>query len=192
MSNIPRPFIYFLPLAMLLAASGHASAQHAMPAPRDAAPARDASNATTHSRVSDGDRVFLRSAAGLLVRDAQLARLGDAQASSAELRRFASAWKTDAETLDAELHRMAERSKLEIPKDMTDESREGLRALQGQSGKAFDRAFIQQSRSALGQQNKLFQDSIRQMEKGDVRDWAERALARIKANLARAERADPG
>jgi predicted outer membrane protein len=148
---------------------------------------KDASNATTHSRVSDGDRVFLRSAASRFSHDQRLADLARTRASSRDVKAFAAEWKATTDRLKGELDTLTTQNKVAVPKDMSDQAEGRVRDLDGHSGADFDAAFMQQARESLTQENKLFQDSVRKMENEQVRDWADGALKEIRAQSARAE-----
>lgn len=148
---------------------------------------KTASNATTHSRVSDGDRVFLRSAVGRLVYDQQLADLARERSSSPEIKAFANDWKTSASRHGKELGKLANNNGVAIPNNMAEMSLAQLRSLGQQRAGEFDAGFIRQANETLTQELKLFQDSVRKMENDHVRSWANAALQDLRRLAMRAK-----
>jgi putative membrane protein len=168
----------------LVCASIAGGAAHAQPGP---SPHKDIDKATTHSRASDGDRVFMRSAVGLFIHDHQLTDLARTRARSPELKRFASAWQARTEKLQAQLHKVAADNHLQLPKDMSQDARTRLHALDLQAGAGFDHAFARYAAQSLSQEIELFQDSVRKMENEGVRAWADGALRELREQLSDAQ-----
>jgi putative membrane protein len=168
----------------LVCASIAGSAAHAQPGP---SPHKDIDKATTHSRASDGDRVFMRSAVGLFIHDHQLTDLARTRARSPELKRFASAWQARTEKLQAQLHKVAADNRLQLPKDMSQDAKTRLHALDLQAGAGFDHAFARYAAQSLSHEIELFQDSVRKMENEGVRAWADGALRELREQLSDAQ-----
>jgi predicted outer membrane protein len=147
---------------------------------------KDAANATTHSRVSDGDRVFMRSASARLIHDQQLADLARERSARAEVRRFANDWKTASARHGKELAELAQSHEVAIPNNMSEQSSAQLRRLGEKRSGEFDAHFARQANESLAQEVKLFQDSVRKMENDTIRAWANAALTDLRALAARA------
>lgn len=152
------------------------------------APHKDASDATTHSRVSDGDRVFMRSAVGLLIHDRRLAELAGTRGGSAEARQFSAQWKSKLNRLQIQLEKLAELNRIELPKDMSEVSRARLEAVASQSGPDFDRGLLSYTQASLNEEVKLFRNSIRKMENQEIRHWAQGALDTTLTQSSAAQR----
>jgi predicted outer membrane protein len=149
-------------------------------------PVKDASNATTHSRVSDGDRVFMRSAAGRLRHDRQLAELGQQRGRSRDVKEFAVDWAAHTDKFLGELETFAAQHHSELPKDMSDQAARRIRDLSDRRDASFDVALLRHAVESLEQEAKLFRDSARKMENKDVRDWANSAEREIRTLSSRA------
>ena len=152
-----------------------------------AAPGKSAADATHHSDASDGDRVFLRSAAFRFSHDGALAELGRTRAQAGNVKAFAADWRTRTEKLQGQLKKLAGENRATLPNDMTGEADLRIRAVAGSSGADFDRAFVKRAVEALTEEVELFQDSVRKMESEQVRKWADDTLRGIRADLARAQ-----
>ena len=164
-----------------LLAPGLATAQ------RQGAQGKTVENATNHSDASDGDRVFMRSAAFRLSHDGALAELGRTRAQSGNVKAFAADWRSRTEKVQGELKKLAEENSATLPNDMTGEADQRIRAVANSSEAGFDRAFVKRAVEALTEEVELFQDSVRKMESEQLRKWAGDTLHGIRGDLARAQ-----
>lgn len=170
-------------IGMLCTALGLAGLSSAQPTALD----KTTANATTHARVSDGDRVFMRSAAGRLIHDERSVDLAAERSASADVKAFAKDWRAAAVRHRRALADLARSHEVALPNDMAESSAQQVKALGAQEAGEFDAGFLRQAHESLAEEVKLFQDSVRKMENETVRAWANGVLPDLHGLAARAQ-----
>lgn len=180
---IPRPALLARrPLLQLMLAG-------ALPMPwaRSAEPERGEGNPAYSSRdprLSDSDRVFMRSVSGLLIRMRQAGEMGGEQARQAELRRFSQKLSRQSDALFTGLRRLSEQTRTPVPLDMSDQAAQQLRALEPRRKEAFDAPFMALLADWMAEELNVLGDATERSENERVLQWARDAL-RTRLALSR-------
>lgn len=148
-------------------------------------------NETLRAGVRDSDRVFIRAAAGQVIRERQLGALMRKQASVAPLRGLGSKLSEQSNRLYGELSDIAKREKTEIPLDMVDESHSRLQRLAARRGADFDRAARKMAVESLEQELKALERAGDKTDNGFLRNWTAKALGERRALLDEFRRDGP-
>lgn len=158
-------------LAKLMAGCAMAAAPllHAQPN------SKDPDDATLRGDMSNGDRVFMRSAGGLLARDRQIGELGMKRFQKRELREWAGQLKNKSDALYRDITAFAERHKTNLPLDMSEESRRMVDRVAESKSAQFDRDMVRTVRALLEEQVRTFRKSAEDAEDKQVAALAQRA-----------------
>jgi putative membrane protein len=139
-------------------------------------------------KVSDGDNVFLRSAAQAGLYEVEISRRAAQRARSPEVKKFASMLVQHHTASNDQLKRLAATKDVQLPNDMPEEKKRKIAALEKQQGAAFDRAFVREVGIADHQADiKLFQDAVRSAEDADIKQWANLTLPVLQEHLTTAQ-----
>ncbi|VTU23874.1 putative outer membrane protein [Variovorax sp. PBL-H6] len=139
-------------------------------------------------KVSDGDNVFLRSAAQAGLYEVEAARRAARRARVTQVKQFASMLVQHHTAANDQLRRLAASKDVQLPNDMPEEKKQKLAALEKQEGAAFDRAFVREVGIADHQADiKLFQDAVRSAEDADIKQWANLTLPVLQEHLTTAQ-----
>ena len=148
-------------------------------------------NETLRAGVRDSDRLFIRTAAGHLIRERQLGALMRKQASTPPMRGLGTKLSEQSNGLYRGLSDIAKREKTEIPLDMVDESHAKLQRLATLRGAAFDQGAREMVLESLAQEIKAFESAADKTDNGIVRNWIAKALGQRRALLDEFRRAAP-
>jgi len=152
---------------------------------------KDPDEVTLRGDMSNGDRVFLRSAGGLVVRDREIGKLGQRRFQKPALRRWAASLEKRSDTLYRAMTDYAERHKTNLPLDMSEASRRMVDRVAESKGAEFDRDMVRTIRALLEEQVRVFSDSAESAEHRDVGALARRAADARRALLRARDRAPP-
>ncbi|WP_155946970.1 DUF4142 domain-containing protein [Pseudacidovorax intermedius] len=161
------------------------SAAHAQPN------SKDPDDATLRGDMSNGDRVFLRSAGGLIVRDREIGKLGQRRFQKPALREWAASLEKKSDALYRDMTDYAERHKTNLPLDMSEASRRMVDRVAESKGATFDRDMVRTVRALLEEQVRVFSDSAESAEHQAVAALARRAADDRRALLQALDKAAP-
>ncbi|WP_234196663.1 DUF4142 domain-containing protein [Pseudacidovorax sp. NFM-22] len=136
---------------------------------------KDPDEATLRGDMSNGDRVFLRSAGGLIVRDREIGKLGQRRFQKPALREWAASLEKKSDALYRDMTDYAERHKTNLPLDMSEVSRRLVDRVAESKGATFDRDMVRTVRALLEEQVRVFTDSAETAEHQEVAALARRA-----------------
>ena len=142
--------------------------------------------AATNPTLSTTDAYFLDKAArgGLAaMQEAQLAE----KAGSVAVRRSAARLVAAQARLNAELDALAQQKRISLPTTPSDAQERMMGRLQGLSGAAFDRQYLDQQVLMHQQAVSLFQDEARNGADPEVKAFAVRAVPALETTLRTAE-----
>ncbi|MET3513830.1 hypothetical protein ABIC63_001601 [Pseudacidovorax sp. 1753] len=152
---------------------------------------KDPDDATLRGDMSNGDRVFLRSAGGLVVRDREIGKLGQRRFQKPALREWAASLEKKSDALYRDMTDYAERHKTNLPLDMSEVSRRMVDRVAESKGAAFDRDMVRTARALLEEQVRVFTDSAEKAEHQEVAALARRAADDRRALLQGLDKAAP-
>lgn len=152
---------------------------------------KDPDDATLRGDMSNGDRVFLRSAGGLVVRDREIGKLGQRRFQKPALRQWAAMLEEKSDALYRDMTRYAERHKTNLPLDMSEASRRMVDRVAQSKGAAFDRDMVRTVRALLQEQVRVFGKSADTAEHEEVAALARRAADERRALLQALDKAAP-
>jgi putative membrane protein len=156
---------------------------------RAADPPRSGGGLTGGARkVSDGDNVFLRSAAQAGLYEVEVSRRAAQRARSPQVKQFARMLVEQHTASNDQLRRLAASKDVQLPNDMPEEKKQKLAALEKHEGAAFDTAFVREVGIAEHRAGiELFQDAARSAEDADIKTWANLTLRVLREHLAVAQ-----
>jgi putative membrane protein len=139
-------------------------------------------------KVSDGDNVFLRSAAQAGLYEVEVSRRAAQRARSPQVKQFARMLVEQHTASNDQLRRLAASKDVQLPNDMPEEKKQKLAALEKHEGAAFDTAFVREVGIAEHRAGiELFQDAARSAEDADIKTWANLTLRVLREHLAVAQ-----
>ncbi len=152
---------------------------------------KDPDEATLRGDMSNGDRVFLRSAGGLIVRDREIGKLGKRRFQKPALREWAASLEKKSDALYRDMTDYAERHKTNLPLDMSEVSRRMVDRVAESKGATFDRDMVRTVRALLEEQVRVFTDSAETAEHQEVAALARRAADDRRTLLQALDKAAP-
>jgi putative membrane protein len=171
--------------ANALALAGPAAAQtNTSPSP-SATDANGGNPQENASQASPDSRGFLRVAGQDGRAEVALAELAATKAQSPEVKAYADRLHRDHEKANAELETIARQMNVTVS-DPSPAQQDVERQLEGLSGQAFDRAYIQQMVSAHEKAIAAFTTASKGAD-GQVKDFASRTLPTLQDHLSRAQ-----
>jgi putative membrane protein len=151
-------------------------------------PATDANGGDTRAnaaQTSNDGSAFLRVAGQDGRAEVALAELAATKAESADVKAYADRLHRDHEKANAELETIARQMDVTVS-DPSTAQQDVKRRLQGLSGVAFDRAYIQQMVEDHQKAVAAFTTASKEAE-GSVKDFAARTLPTLQDHLSRAQ-----
>jgi putative membrane protein len=151
-------------------------------------PATDANGGDTRAnaaQTSNDGSAFLRVAGQDGRAEVALAELAATKAESADVKAYADRLHRDHEKANAELETIAQQMDVTVS-DPSTAQQDVKRRLQGLSGVAFDRAYIQQMVEDHQKAIAAFTTASKEAE-GSVKDFAARTLPTLQDHLSRAQ-----
>jgi putative membrane protein len=168
--------------AFALALAAPAAAQMT---PTDANGGNTQPNASQTSPSANDGRAFLRVAGQDGRAEVALAELAATKAQSPDVKAYADRLRRDHEKANAELETIAGQMKVTVS-DPSTAQQDVKRRLQGMSGAAFDRAYIQQMVQDHEKAVAAFSTASKGTD-GQVKDFAARTLPTLQEHLSRAK-----
>lgn len=137
--------------------------------------------------ISAADKQFINNAATGGMLEVRLGELARKQGASEDVKRFGERMVAEHGKANDELKQLAEKKKVELPKDLPNEQKAEIDRLSKLRGAEFDRAYIDfmvtdhtQDVNAFGKQAKDGQDA-------DVKGWARKTLPTLESHLKHAQ-----
>lgn len=148
-----------------------------------------ASNSPAEMRLASDERAFMKQAAESGLYEVEASKVAAERAQMPEVKNYARMLVTHHTAANKELHALAaSKSYGELPREMSDKQKSFVASLSGQSGAAFDAAYIRQ----VGIEDhkgdiKSFATAARSSRDKDLKAWAAKTLPTLERHLAAAE-----
>lgn len=149
---------------------------------------------TTHVRTastgapSAADRGFMLNAARGGLAEVELGRLAAGRASNGDVRSFGQMMVDDHSAVNAQLQTLASSKGITLPTTMASDKRSLHKRLQGLSGAAFDRAYMQAMVRDHRRDVAAFRKESTSGHDADVTQFATQTLPKLQQHLHEAER----
>jgi putative membrane protein len=148
------------------------------PAPQPAEP---------RAPVSGGDRQMMETMARANVAEADLGRIAETNAASAEVKTFARQMVADHSKANRELQELAARKGVKLPRELDAADREFLEEVKVKTGPAFDELYVNEAAvKDHAESRQLFERAAKTAEDPDLRAYAATTLPVIDRHLERA------
>jgi putative membrane protein len=178
-------------VSSLLASTAFAQAQpppQPQPQPQ-AQPQSNTGNNGVGSELSTGDRQFVNDAAQTNLAAIKLGQLGVQKGSSAELRNLAQMVVDDHKNLGDRLQLIASmRKNVKLPTEPNPQQRATYDRLSALSGSDFDRAFLDELKTAQGRAITLFQVEAQSGVDPQLKIFAQSTLPSLRQNQQMVDR----
>ncbi|AMM26067.1 hypothetical protein AX767_18190 [Variovorax sp. PAMC 28711] len=148
-----------------------------------------ASNAPAAMRLASDERAFMKEAAESGLYEVEAAKLAATRAQLPEVKKYAGMTLTDHTAANRQLQALAKSKSFDgLPAKMSDKQEAFVASLSGQSGVAFDAAYIRQAgiedhKAAV----KAYATAARSSRDKDLKMWAAKTLPVLERHLAAAE-----
>jgi putative membrane protein len=139
------------------------------------------------TKLSTGDKQFLKMAAESNMTEAHLGQMAEAQASDDTVKSFGKTVDQDHTHAYAELSKVAEKLSQPIPKGIDIRRDPAIEQLMRMKGNSFDRSFV---RDEIRDHQKVLAEFKREAEHGanpDVKAFAQQMIPTIQNHLQKAE-----
>ncbi|MFD4836688.1 DUF4142 domain-containing protein [Achromobacter sp. NPDC058515] len=144
--------------------------------------------------LAESDVRFLQAAAGAGMFEVEAAELAQKRAERAEVKAFAAKMLEQHRAVNAELKTLAASKKVTLPARPDEPDRSTLEQLQGKTGAAFDRLYVDKAAvDAHAMANRLFETAAKESEDPQIRDFAARTLPMLAdhVSMSRSLKSEP-
>jgi putative membrane protein len=141
----------------------------------------DATN--TRADTMTADTEFLTEAAQGGMAEVELGKLAASKATNAEVKKFAEQMVTDHSKANDELKALAAKKNLSLPTDVSAKHKSLMEKLNGLSGAAFDKAYVEAMVDDHGEDTEAFKDESEDGKDADVKAWAGKTLPTLQKHL---------
>jgi putative membrane protein len=165
----------------------------ALPVAAQNAPGGDSlgmSGTTTPGSLDRQDQMFLENAATVGLAQVKLGKLAEEKAQSPEVKQFGQRMVTDHSQADQELKAAAKQERLSVPSRMTSEESTLYSRLSKQSGKDFDRTYMQAMVSDHQKDVVLFRKEAQSGQDPKLKNFAQTTLPTLQQHLQEAQTID--
>lgn len=172
----------------LLCTAAMALALAAGPALAQTTPATNmTATATTQADLSQQDRDFAKKAAQGGLMEVELGKLASDKASSQDVKKFGQRMVDDHSKANSQLKQVAEKKKLDLPSQLSDEHKQMKERLSGLSGEQFDRQYMQEMVKDHKEDVELFRKQAAQGQDADLKRFASETLPVLEQHLQLAQ-----
>jgi putative membrane protein len=141
------------------------------------------SAAENKSSVNSADEKFVKQAGAAGMAEVKIATLGTQKAERVDVKDLATMLVTDHTKANAELTTLAESKKVELSAVIDPKAASVFKDLEKESGKSFDKAFLDHLQSAHKDSISLFEDAEKNATDGDVKAFAGKTLPVLRGHL---------
>ncbi len=149
---------------------------------------QSAAEAQTSRTLSTTDATFINEAAASGLAEAQFGQLAARKGAARSVRRFGQQMAAEHAKLNQEIRQLARNKGLSPATTLDAESRQAYDMLRGLSGRAFDRAYLQETLTGHQEQLALFQREVQDATDPEVKAFAARYIGVLQHHLDEAER----
>ena len=128
--------------------------------------------------LSSTDRAFLVSTAQGATYELAVAKLALTKSTRSEVKSYAQTMISDHDSLNPELHQLANQNGIDLPTTMTDEKQRSYDHLKSLDGKAFDAAFVKDEAKDNGDDVATEQKEISSTDNASVKAF----VSKLKRN----------
>lgn len=139
--------------------------------------------ADTKSSLNATDEKFVKQAGAAGMAEVKIATLGTQKAERADVKNFATMLVTDHTKANAELTALAEAKKVELSAVINPDSAGMFKDLEKESGKDFDKAFLDHLESSHKESISTFEDAEKNAADGEVKSFASATLPVLRTHL---------
>lgn len=130
---------------------------------------------------------FVHTAAVANTFEIQSSQIALQKTKNEQITDFAHLMIKDHTRIGDELASIAQKQKLQLPKELDSKSRSSLKRLQSESGTRFGRTYARMMLKGHQQAVKLFQSYARNGDDQQLKEWAQQTLPTLQEHLRRAE-----
>ncbi len=142
-----------------------------------------ASAADTKSGLAASDEKFIKMAGADGMAEVKLATLGTQKADRSDVKDLASMLVSDHTTANKELASLAASKNVELSAVIAPKAASAFQDLEKESGKNFDKAFLNQLEKDHKDCISNFEDASKNAKDGEVKAWAGKMLPTLRAHL---------
>ena len=153
---------------------------------KDAAPKQQQAN-KAKGALEAQDARYLRQIAQADLAEVQAGKLAANKASNAEVKRFAQHMVDDHGKHLGEARSLAKSKGMQLPSAPAKKHQDAMKKLEGMSGAAFDRAYMQQMVKDHEEELKLVQETAKKAKDKELKSAAEKAVPVIQKHLEMAK-----
>ena len=137
--------------------------------------------------MSPSDKEFVMKAGQAGVAEVQMGQMAGTKASNAEVKAFAQRMVTDHSSANEELKQLATVKGLALPTDVAEPHKQAASHLNGLSGAAFDKAYMQHMVEDHQKAVQDFQTASASSTDADLKAWATAKLPALQEHLRMAQ-----
>lgn len=142
---------------------------------------------TSGAALSMGERSFVQDQLKDGKREVQLGQLAEKNASSPDVKQFASTMVQDHTRAGNKLEEIAQRENVEMDSKSGDDARDDVEKLSKLSGRDFDKEYIDLMVKDHKDAVDSLQDQAENADNASVKTWAAETLPRVKHHLEQAQ-----
>jgi putative membrane protein len=130
-----------------------------------------------------GDNEFLTEAAQGGMAEVELGKLASTKSQNAEVKKFAEMMVTDHSKANNELKELAAKKNFSLPTEVSAKHKSLMDKLNGLSGAAFDKAYVEAMVDDHEEDTEAFKDESEDGKDADVKAWAGKTLPTLQKHL---------
>lgn len=156
-------------------------------------PASTTAETATLASVSVADEVkitaeeFTQKAYMGSMAEVQLGELAKKKASNKEVKKFAEMMIKDHGNANKELKSIAQKQNMKVPDSISMEMKNMMKELQKQSGKAFDKAYMNNMVKEHEKAAELYQQAVNDLTNQELKKYAQKTMKVIEGHLEQAQ-----
>lgn len=144
-------------------------------------------SAEEKSPLSAADQTFVKTASQSGMSEVKVAELGVKKAENSEVKSFAEMLVKHHTEANTELGKLAEAKGVQLSSSAPAEAADKVQGLEKQSGKNFDKEFLQGLISSHKTSIKNFENVSADSKDSELKSWVDKTLPTLKAHLEQAQ-----
>lgn len=133
--------------------------------------------------VNASDEKFIKTAAESGMAEVKVATLGTQKAERADVKALATMLVADHTKVNEELAGLAKTKGVELSQVISADGADHFKALEKESGAAFDKAFLEHMKDGHEKSISKYEDVEKNGTDGDLKAWASKTLPALRAHL---------
>ncbi|HET6807119.1 MAG TPA: DUF4142 domain-containing protein [Frateuria sp.] len=148
-----------------------------------ATPAFAGHSSSTMQHEATDKTAFMKKVASDGMAEVQICQLALRQSNDAQLKQVAQRLMDDHTQANQQLQQIAQSEGVSLPAELMPEDQQKVQKLQGKSGKAFDKQWIQMNLTDHRKDIKLFSMAGKELKDQPTRQFAQETLPKLKTHL---------